>query len=292
MTTDKNQKENAQKDAQDPLWLNAAVDNFAAFCRTVSALRTPGSGCPWDLQQTHQSLRRYMLEEAYEAANAMGEGRDKDICDELGDVLLQVVLNAQIGADARSFHLGDVIAGIDAKMRRRHPHVFARGEQDGEISVAEIRAKWDQIKKTENPARSDVRKGIFEAAECHKVRPATSQARKIGEVAAKIRFDWLKVEDVFAQFRSEVDELAAEIAPDSPHDQGKIEAEIGDVYFSLAQLCRHLGVEPEVAAQSGNDKFLRRFRKMEKIAEGDGKDVGSLSLGEMENLWRLAKSFE
>jgi MazG family protein len=263
-----------------------AAEAFAGFVRTVAALRDPDTGCPWDLEQDHKSLRRFMLEEAYEAAEAMLGTDEAHILEELGDVLLQVVLNAQLAHDAQAGDIRDVIRGINAKMIRRHPHVFARG--DVAIGSEQVKQNWELIKAQEKPSQQ-VATSYFH--DVRKVRPALTQAFKIGKKARAINFDWLTSAEVVAQLRSELHELDEELQSASP-DQARVRQELGDVFFSLAQLSRHLGFEPEDIAQEGNLKFLRRFERLEKLAAGQGHDVRSLSREELEALWVLAKKTE
>lgn len=287
---------------------------FAQFCATVAALRHPKTGCPWDLDQTHDSLRRYMIEEAYEAAEVMASPPDSkslgaELCDELGDVLLQVVLNAQLAADAGRFEIADVIHAIDAKMRRRHPHVFGSStpkQGKGANQKAEVRSAWEQIKAAE---RKSVRSSIFaEALERVKTAkhekysglrwPASALASKIGKAARSIKFDWDKPEAVFDKLISEIDELKIEFKKyvknnpnkKNPKVPGPLIAEIGDVYFTLAQLCRHLDLDPESVAMDGNLKFLRRFAKMEAIAVHRHIDLKSANQALLESLWLEAKN--
>jgi MazG family protein len=269
--------------------LDAAKAIFARFCTTIAALRHPQSGCPWDLEQDHFTLRRYMLEEAYEAVEAMAASDDREICGELGDVLLQVVLNAQVAQDRGAFDVVDVVRGIDEKMRRRHPHVFG-SDADKSVSVDQVRSTWDVIKAGE-AAEKGVTKPASIMKDAEKKQPATNQALKIGKIARKVRFDWESPAEVFQQLRSEIDELEAELARPT-QDPAKVAAEVGDVYFSLAQLCRHLEIDPETTAVDGNRKFLRRFAKLEELAAGDGLDVASATRDQLEALWRRAKASE
>jgi MazG family protein len=269
--------------------LAAVTAAFADFCRTVAALRDKAGGCPWDLEQDHRTLRRYMLEEAYEACDAMGGDDSKAICDELGDVLLQVVLNAQIAHDDGRFSIADVARGIDAKMRRRHPHVFGTEDEKARRSRDAIRTKWDQVKAAERGRDAAAPAGFF--AEATGKHPASQQALKIGKLAAKIRFDWDDAQEVFAQVRSEIDEVAAELSRPA-REEAKLAEEIGDVYFSLAQLCRHLSLEPETLALDANQKFLRRFAALESTAARDGIDIQKASRATLEELWVRVKKAE
>lgn len=262
-----------------------AGEAFQKFCETVKALRDQDRGCQWMIDQTHESLRRYMIEEAYEAVDAINSGDPKKIADELGDVLLQVVLNSQIAAENKEFVVQDAIASIDAKMRRRHPHVFETGERR-RLSVAEIEERYEKIKAAEKAAQPKVKKGFF--AEAAKVHPALQQGFAIGKQAKKIQFDWATPEEVLAQFESEVKELKDELTAKNP-DTKKIAEELSDVYFSLVQLTRHLQLDPETVAMDGNRKFLDRFAAMEKIAAARGIDIQTQTTAELEKLWQEAK---
>lgn len=265
--------------------LKGVTEVFSEFVTTVAWLRDRELGCPWDLEQDHKTLRRYMVEEAYEAAEAMTENDDRELCDELGDVLLQVVLNAQVAKDRGAFSLIDVINSINDKMRRRHPHVFANEEA---ATAQEVRGNWDKIKADERQGKKSS-DGVF--ARVEKKHPATSQALSIGKIASKIHFDWDSVSDVLIQVRSEVDELTSELSG-SQIDRTKVAHEIGDVYFSLAQLCRHLELDPETVAMDGNRKFLNRFEKLESIAATQGVDVRGAERAVLEKLWLAAKKAE
>lgn len=261
-----------------------AGKRFADFVETIARLRHPKTGCPWDLKQTHESLRRYMLEEAYEASEAMGSGDERHMAEELGDVLLQVVLNAQLGDDHGRWSIEDVIEGIDSKMKRRHPHVFdADNVKAG--SAEEVLQQWSAIKAKEKGAAKrlfDEEKSVF---------PSLQQAYRIGEKAEKIAFDWDNVADVFAQLESEMAELKAEMVK-RPREPAALRAELGDVFFTLAQLCRHLGLDPETVAQDGNRKFLKRFAQVEDLAQARGLDLVKASTAEKERLWQEAKRLQ
>lgn len=271
--------------------LEAAKKAFADFCATVAKLRDPNGGCPWDLKQNHGTLRRFMIEEAYEAAEAMVMGDTPAIREELGDVLLQVVLNSQIAHDEKTFSIVDVIQGINAKMRRRHPHVFgtdAEKESLNNLTSDGVRSNWEVIKANEKAESGAAPRSFFADAEGK--GPATLQAQKIGKIAAKVRFDWETPSEVFAQVRSEVDEVEHEMKHGM--DKEKLAEEIGDLYFSLAQLCRHLDLDPELVSIDANRKFLRRFSVLEGIAKAQGKDVTKATRDELEQLWRDVKKTE
>lgn len=259
---------------------------FTQLCSTIAALRHPKTGCPWDLEQTHASLKRYMIEEAYEAAEHMdNEESSAQLCEELGDVLLQVVLNAQVALDANQFSIVDVIKSINEKMIRRHPHVF--GGQVVE-SKDELRKNWEAIKANENKKivrhTSD---GVFEKVIRY---PATRQAFEIGKQASKIKFDWEEPLAVLAQLRSEISELEDALQESKGQTTEDVKCELGDVFFTWVQLCRHCDLEPETIGLEGNQKFLDRFKILEAIAVERGIDVRTATQATLENLWQEAKA--
>ena len=266
-----------------------AAKSFKEFANTVSALRHPQKGCPWDLQQDHITLRKYMIEEAYEAAEVMMKKSSPELCGELGDVLLQVVLNSQVAAEQGAFTLADVVNGINEKMRRRHPHVF-RPQGGKGVSIEQVWKHWKEAKRKEKGGRKTT--SLF--AEAKKARfPATTQARKIGEIAASINFDWDLPKEVLAQLESEVKEVGGALKrmkPKSKAPSSQLIEEIGDVYFTLAQLCRHTGIDPEVAAISGNQKFLQRFALVEDLAIQEGISIKEVPKSIKEKYWQMAKS--
>jgi MazG family protein len=265
-----------------------AAKNFADFCETISALRHPKTGCPWDLKQTIKTLRRYMLEEAYEAVEAAGAKNSAKFCEELGDVLLQVVLNAQIAADNGQFNIEDVVQSINSKMRRRHPHVFDKKFKNKNISEEQVWQNWRVLKQQESgqKKKSGVLDKVAKAA-----LPANIKAQKIGEVTSRINFDWQDWTQVYDKLISEVDELkdAYNKVKKQPKNKKEFINELGDVYFTLAQLCRHLNISAEVVADAGNRKFIGRFKKVEALAQKRGLEIEKASNQELEALWNLAK---
>lgn len=263
---------------------------FEKLCETIAALRHPVTGCPWDLEQTHGTLRKYMIEEAYEAAEVMSPAQPALLKDELGDVLLQVVLNSQLALDQGDFSIVDVIKNLDDKMHRRHPHVFGDAEERKERGKDAIREKWDTVKKSEKAVSKTTKEGVFDSLKPGTVTPAMQMAVAIGKVAKKIQFDWNDAKQVMEQFKSEVQELDHEIL--RSHSREKIYAELGDVFFSLGQLCRHLNIDPEICAMDGNRKFLKRFKSLEDIAKSEGLDVTNCSTETLEQLWLAAKKKE
>jgi MazG family protein len=268
---------------------------FEALCETIAALRDPESGCPWDLEQTHASLRKYMIEEAYEATDVMEPVNYKKLQEELGDVLLQVVLNAQLATDAQEFSILEVVKDLDSKMRRRHPHVFgevANPNSKTSRDMSDIKVKWDEVKAQEKQKSPEITgaNGVFESLSAGKVTPASRLAVEIGKLAKKINFDWKDPLEVLSQLESEVLELKEEITKKSRKEL--IAAEMGDLIFCVSQLCRHLDLDPEVCALDGNKKFLRRFKSLESLALAKGLDVKTVGTEQLEALWKEAKALE
>ncbi len=271
---------------------------FSQLCQTIAALRHPVTGCPWDLEQTHATLRRYMLEEAYEAAEVMDPADPTQLKDELGDVLLQVMLNSQLAADAGTFTIQDVIEGLDAKMRRRHPHVFGIDGNPKDLHSrdrAKIKEMWQEVKSKETPATNKAAAGVFSQLKAGTVTPALNLTVAIGKIARKIAFDWDTPLEVFDQLQSEVIELQHELTANKSavnDNRNRIVDELSDVFFSLGQLCRHLDIDPEVCAMDGNKKFLRRFQSLETIARLEGVEVSTAGTATLEALWKRAKALE
>lgn len=262
---------------------------LVALVQTVSQLRNPDGGCPWDLKQTHDSLRPFMLEEAYEAAEAMAGNDPVHLADELGDVLLQVVLNAQVAKDQGGFNLTQVIEALNTKMIERHPHVFDRENMLlGSVDNAEdVKSQWDMIKSKGEAATE----GKVYAKKMAKMRhPANHHSLKIGKTAAKANFDWSNVHEVLGVLKGEVAELEQELNRPE-RDTAAIHSEISDVYFCLAQVCRHLKADPELIAAEGNQKFIRRFTEMEQQLKAHYKvdDIESIPVDDKERFWQKAK---
>ena len=269
-----------------PKELDLTKEAFASLVTTIAKLRDPETGCPWDLKQDHKSLSKYMIEEAYEAVEAMLSGEVQEIVGELGDVLLQVVLNAQVGRDAKRFELREVIKALDDKMIRRHPHVFSGSDRPE--SVDQLYVHWDAIKAQEKKAQGvKPPEGVFSDLE-KGLHPASHQACAIGKRAKKIGFDWQHASQVVDQLRSEIDELS-ELLHSQKTNPDHVLDELGDIAFTFGQLCRHLKVDPEVAAVRGNQKFLARFQKMEALAKERGHEITQLEGVELEKLWQDAK---
>ncbi len=248
--------------------------------KDIMATLRGNDGCPWDREQSHQSLRPFLIEEAYEVSEAVGSGRTEWIIEELGDVLLQVVFHAQIGTEAGTFDFDDIVEAICAKMIRRHPHVF------GDITVEgtkDVLSNWDRIKNTE---KGKNRKSLLDGIP--KELPALMKASKIQEKAARVGFDWDSIKGAIDKVHEELSEM--ESALDEGHSDNKISEEIGDLLFSVVNVSRFIGVDPETALTNTIGKFYRRFRYIEEFAKTKGFRLEDMSLEEMDLLWEEAKS--
>lgn len=246
---------------------------FGDLVEIMALLRGP-NGCPWDKEQTHQSLKPYLVEESYEAVEAIDHEDFSHLEEELGDILLQIVFHAQIASEEKRFEISDILAGIISKLRRRHPHIF------GEASVRtaeEVRIRWEEIKKEEK-GRESALEGVSKAL------PALLYALSLQERASRVGFDWPSIEGVTEKVREEVDELGT-----AGISEAEREEELGDVLFSLVNLSRHLGIDPEIALRKTAEKFRTRFVHMERSALSRGKDLAEMSLEEKDKLWEEAK---
>ena len=248
----------------------------------ILALLRGEGGCPWDREQDHRSLRPYLLEETYEVLEAIGEGAAAKICEELGDLLLQIVFHAQIAAENQNFDINAVVAGICEKMIRRHPHVF------GSVNVkdsSEVLVNWEKIKAEERAG--EITRGLL--AGVSQSLPALMRAARLQEKAAGAGFDWPDYRGALAKTREETDELEAVI---TAGNTAEIEDELGDLLFSIVNLARLLGVEPETALSGTSVKFTRRFAHIEKMAGLSGRDFSSYTLAELDKWWEDAKKQE
>ena len=273
--------------------------DISRLIEIMAALRTPRTGCPWDLEQDFRSIAPYTIEEAYEVADAIERADMDDLRLELGDLLLQSVYHARMAEEEGRFDFGDVVEGITAKMIRRHPHVFGdeRGEQYSASGMA--KGTWERIKaeeKAETAARREEMglppktKGDSLLDDVPAALPGLTQAVKLQQKASKVGFDWNDPVAVIAKLREETGELEAELAADEP-DVAAIEDELGDLLFVLANLARHLDIDPEAALRRTNGKFRRRFGYIEKnIEQRSGKPLAQATLDEMEMLWQEAKT--
>lgn len=252
------------------------MDAFERLVDLMERLRAD-DGCPWDRKQTHTSIRRYVIEEAYEVAEAIDGGDPDELRLELGDLLLQVVFHARIAEEANQFDIVEVCEGIVAKMERRHPHVF------GDVEVAdadEVSRNWEAIKARERGGESSALDGV------PKSMPALQRAERIGEKAAKSGFDWPHARSVLAKVAEESAELEAAVAGG---DRNERAAEFGDLLFSLVNLARHLDIDPEQSLAGTVQRFEARFRHAESAARGSGPGLRALSQEERDTLWEAAK---
>ena len=252
---------------------------FDEFVDVIAALRAP-DGCPWDREQTHRSIAKNMVEEAYEAVHAIETDDVAEIREELGDVLLQVVLHAQIAADQGEFTIDDVIATVEAKIVRRHPHVF--GDIDVAGNVSQVLRNWDRIKADERASKAQ---GLLDAVP-HAL-PGLMLAQAISHKAVSAGFEWDTLDGVWEKVHEELDELRA-TRPGSPEAAD----EIGDVLFTIVNLARKQGIDAETALRGTCDKFRARWSAMERAAKNAGSAVDELSLEEQEVLWQEAKRSE
>jgi ATP diphosphatase len=288
--------------------------DIARLIEIMAALRTPGTGCPWDLEQTFETIAPYTIEEAYEVADAIARGDRVDLKDELGDLLLQVVYHARMAEEEGAFAFGDVVEAITAKMIRRHPHVFGSAEERAAGAEpgfwARIKAEERAAKaaaRNENPTSAESapplptsRRGDGLLAEISIALPALTRAVKLQDKAAKVGFDWPSLAPVFEKMREELGELEREALPAdprgaaerSPERVAKIEEEFGDLLFVMANVARHLGLDPEAALRAANEKFTRRFRHIETRLAEQGRSPAQSSLAEMDALWDEAKAQE
>ncbi|MEO0617856.1 MAG: nucleoside triphosphate pyrophosphohydrolase [Pseudomonadota bacterium] len=260
----------------------------------MTALRTPDTGCPWDLEQTFESIAPYTIEEAYEVADAIARGDMADLEDELGDLLLQVVYHARIAEEDGAFSFADVTRGITEKMIRRHPHVFS----DAIVhDPAEMTVRWDEIKAEERRFKARRKSGAPDAPHAPTraldgvalALPALTRALKLQKKAARVGFDWDDPRAVIAKIREEIDEVEEAL---NAHGEDAVREEIGDLLFVIANLARHLETDPEEALKAANTKFIRRFTHIEDGLSATGRTLEDASLDEMEALWVAAKQAE
>ena len=253
------------------------MKEFSTLVRIMKKLRHPSRGCPWDLKQTPETLKEYILEETHELIEAIDSGAADAIREELGDLLLQIVFLAQIASEKEQFSIRDVIAGISDKLVRRHPHIFGR------VKVAdadEVKANWEQIKIAEKNKQSVI-------SDYPPSMPSLLLANRIASQAAGVGFDWDDAAKALDKVSEEVGELRVEMAGNRRHEAGD---EIGDLLFAVANVARLLKINPEFALSRANAKFTRRFRFIETELRRQGKDVAAASLEEMEELWQRAKT--
>jgi MazG family protein len=252
------------------------LSKFDSLVEIIARLRAP-DGCPWDKEQTHKSLRENLLSECYEALEALDEGDAEKLCEELGDILLQIMLHSQIAKDDNEFEISDVVRGISEKIIRRHPHVF--GSREVKDST-EVMQNWEELKKEEREEGVSMLDGV------PKDMPALAYAREISRRAVRVGFEWEDVEGVIEKVVEEIREIE-----DSKQREEK-EKEFGDLLFTLVNVARWEGIDAEVALRGANSKFYRRFSKMEELCNERGVNFADLSFDEKNELWNEVKKYE
>jgi MazG family protein len=286
---------NAKPETRNSKLFKPMPANFEDLVKLMQRLRSP-DGCPWDREQTYATLAPMLLEEAYEAFEAVEEareGRPGELRDELGDLLFQIVFYAQVAEEQGDFSIADVTNAIHAKMVRRHPHVF------GEVNAADtatVLRNWETMKQEERRAAGKDQREESLLDGVSSKAPALMEAHQLSTKAARVGFDWEKLEDIFAKLAEELDELRAAIkthaASNTEDDHTRVREELGDLLFAATNIARHLKVEPEAALKLTNRKFRRRFGFIERTLQQRNQTFGATSLDEMETLWQEAKSSE
>ena len=254
--------------------------SFESFAEIVAHLRAP-DGCPWDKEQTHESLRKHLLEESYEAISAIDSGDFADMREEFGDLLLQVVLQSQIANEEEQFNVNQVIHGIHSKIVRRHPHVFGELELEG---VDGVLANWEKLKEAERKDKGHDEKGLLDGVPT--ILPALSQAQEYQDRAARVGFDWPVIDGVLDKIAEEINEIK------NANSDFELASEIGDLLFVLVNFARWKNVDAESVLRETNIKFKKRFSYVEQGAKKQGRNLSELSLDEMETLWQEAKKRE
>jgi len=270
--------------AKEDLAGTSAESAFAEAVRIMARLRAPG-GCPWDREQTFESIRPYTVEETYEVLDAIERQNWSDLQEELGDLLLQVLFYSEMATESGHFTIGDVIQTLNAKLIRRHPHVF--GEMAGKsISSARVLSNWERIKAEEKDGKAPAgARSILD--DVPRNFPAAAEAQKLGRKAAKVHFDWPTIEGLFTKLDEEAAELRQEVAAG---DGQRSFEEAGDLLFTAVQLARHAGADAEMALRDANAKFRRRFELMEMESARAGTTLDALTPDQLEMLWANAKS--
>jgi ATP diphosphatase len=269
-----------------------AAQELARLVDIVATLRAP-DGCPWDREQTIDTLKPFVLEETYEVLEAIDRHDHTAICEELGDFVFEAVFVAQLEAEAGHFTIADALKSVADKLVRRHPHVFARGAGEAALDSADqVRTRWEEIKAQERNAGTSEKKQNTLLSGIAPALPALLRAFHIGTRAAAVGFDWSGAGDIVQKIQEEVDELREVVEAPGPLDQARAEEEMGDLLFTIANLSRKLGIEPETALRKANDKFTKRFGAIESSVAGSGRAMKNMTLEEMESEWQRAKSQE
>ena len=253
--------------------------DISRLIEIMAALRTPVTGCPWDLEQNFATIVPYTIEEAYEVAEAISRGDFDDLREELGDLLLQVVYHAQMAEERHAFAFGDVVEAITRKLIRRHPHVFATSDVKDSEGVVK---QWEAIKREEKNGGGNV----HYLASLPAALPALMRAQKAQKKAARVNFDWTDLSDVVAKVDEELGETKEALAS---RDDAKVTEEIGDMLFAVVNLARKSGLDAEAALQAATDKFVSRFSRVEDELKAQGKKLGEVGLEELDQIWNQVK---
>jgi len=263
------------------------LGRFESLISIISHLRSP-QGCPWDRKQTHRSLREHLLEETYEVLEALDEGSKEKLCVELGDLLMQIVMHAQLADEAGDFSIGDVVAGINRKLISRHPHVFGSNpslkdqadQGPSTLTAEEVLVRWEELKKQERHGQGGLLSSV------PRVLPALAYSQSVQERVARVGFDWPEDRGVLEKLAEEVAEFKEAATPENRA------AEFGDILFTLANYARRQGIDLETALREANAKFCRRFSHLEELADKQGLELARLTLDEMNRLWNEVKQNE
>jgi tetrapyrrole methylase family protein/MazG family protein len=249
------------------------LKDFDSLVQIIAILRGP-EGCPWDKKQTHLSLREHLLEESHEVLEALDEENTEKLCAELGDLLLQIVLHAQVGKEASEFDIGNVVEGINKKLLYRHPHVFGNTSAK---DADEVLVHWEELKKKERKEDAGMLDGV------PKVLPSLAYSQSVQDRVARVGFDWPIDEGVLEKLAEEISEFKKSTSPQEKS------AEFGDILFTLANYARRQGIDPEASLREANRKFYRRFAHMEKLCRERKLDLSKMTLDEQNKLWNEAK---
>jgi MazG family protein len=266
------------------------MKQFDRLLEIMTTLRGP-EGCPWDREQTIDTLKPFVLEETYEVLDAIDRHDHAALCEELGDFLFEAVFLAQLEAEAGHFSIADSLASIADKLVRRHPHVFARGVGEPALdSAGQVRTRWEDVKAQERAGREADATPKTLLSGIAPTLPALLRAYHIGVRAASVGFDWAVPGDVVDKIQEEVDEIRAAVAVPGPTDQTQVEEEVGDLLFAIANLARKLDVEPETALRKANEKFTKRFTAMERAIASSGTTMRDMTLDQIEIEWKRIKT--
>jgi len=266
-----------------------AAREFTRLIEIMATLRGP-AGCPWDREQTIDTLKPFVLEETYEVLEAIDRHDHGALCEELGDFVFEAVFLAQLESESGRFTIADSLKSVADKLVRRHPHVFARESGEAEIDSADrVRRRWEEIKAQERSESAQSEKPKTLLGGIAPTLPALLRAYHIGVRAASVGFDWTRAGDVVEKIQEEVDELR-EVVNAAAIDEARVEEEMGDLLFAIANLARKLNIEPETALRKANDKFTRRFTEMDRAIAGSGRTMRDMTLEELEQEWQFSKT--